>query len=323
MMARMPRLVVITTGGTIATTAGSDGVLRPARSGTELIAGLGADAELIAGLGAGTELSVIDLMSVDSSQLTPPDWLRIGAGVAEATAGGADGVVVTHGTDSMEETALWLELGYGGEVPVVLTGAALAADDPQADGPANLRDACAVAASPQARGLGVLISFGGVVLAPAGTTKLGGPAVFGGNPLGSIAGGVFSVDHTTQRPDLGRVDSAPRVAIASAYPGADGTAVDAFTAAGARGLVIEAMGSGNAGTALVAAVARASRRGVAVAVTTRVPNGGTQAAYGPGHDLLEAGAVLVPRLRASQARVLMMAALGAGVPVDEVISRWG
>ncbi len=313
MMARMPRLVVITTGGTIATTAGPDGVLRPARSG----------AELIAGLELGTDVSVIDLMSVDSSQLTPADWLRIAAAVAEAADGGADGVIVTHGTDSMEETALWLDLGYGGQVPVVLTGAARAADDPGADGPANLRDACAVAASPQARDLGVLISFGGVVLAPSGTTKLGGSAVFGGSPVGSIAGGIFGVEHTKPRPYLGRVESTPRVDIANAYPGADGTAVDAFTAAGARGLVIEAMGSGNAGTAMVAAVARASRRGVAVAVTTRVPNGGTHAAYGPGHDLLEAGAVLVPRLRASQARVLMMAALGAGRPVDEVIARWG
>jgi L-asparaginase len=273
MMTGMPRLIVITTGGTISTTAGADGVLRPARSG----------AELLAGLETGTEVSVIDLMSVDSSQLSPADWLRIGAAVAESTTDGADGVVVTHGTDTMEETAVWLDLGYGGEVPVVLTGAARAADDPESDG----------------------------------------PVLFGGSPVGSVAHGAFTVDTVKQRPYLGRLDSAPRVDIAAAYPGADGTAVDAFTAAGARGVVIEAMGAGNAGTAVVAAVARASRRGIAVAVTTRVPDAGTHAAYGPGHDLLEAGAVLVPRLRASQARVLMMAALGAGLPVDEVISRWG
>ncbi len=177
----------------------------------------------------------------------------------------------------MEETALWLDLGYGGEVPVVLTGAARAADDPEADGPANLRDALAVAASPQARGLGVLVSFGGAVLAPLGTTKLGGPMLFGGKPGRVGVARRIHCRHRQAAPLSGcGVDSAPRVDIAAAYPGADGTAVDAFTAAGARGVVIEAMGAGNAGTAVVAAVARASRRGVAVAVTTRVPDAGTR-----------------------------------------------
>lgn len=308
MMTGMARLVVITTGGTIATSAGADGVLRPARSGAELAAGLDVD--------------VIDLMSVDSSQLTPADWLRIGAAVAEAT-DSADGVVITHGTDTMEETALWLDLGYSGDVPVVLTGAAHAADSPHADGPANLRDACTVAASPHARGLGVLVSFAGAVLAPLGVAKLPGPPLFTGTRVGAVADGTFTVQTAKARPCLGQVSSAPRVDIASAYPGADGTAIDAFSAAGARGVVVEAMGAGNAGRAVVDAVARARAQGVAVAVTTRVPGGGTGAAYGPGHDLAEAGAVMVPRLRSSQARVLLTAALGAGLPVDDVVARWG
>ena len=308
MMTGMARLVVITTGGTIATSAGADGVLRPARSGAELAAGLDVD--------------VIDLMSVDSSQLTPADWLRIGEAVADA-AHSADGVVITHGTDTMEETALWLDLGYGGDVPVVLTGAAYAADAPDADGPANLRDACAVAASPHARGLGVLVSFAGAVLAPRGLAKLGGPPVFSGTRVGSVADGAFAVQTPAQRPYLGPIGSAPRVDIASAYPGADGTAIDAFAAAGAHGVVVEAMGAGNAGQPVVDAVARACRQGLAVAVTTRVPGGGTRAAYGPGHDLVAAGAVMVPRLRSSQARVLLTAALGAGLSVDDVLARWG
>lgn len=310
MIAGMPRLVVISTGGTIATSAGADGVLRPTRSGADLTAGL--------------DVEVIDLLSKDSSQLEPADWLRIGAAVNAAAADGAEGIVVTHGTDSLEETALWLELTYGGSPPVVLTGAARPADAPDADGPANLRDACAVASSPVSWESGVLVCFAGAVFAPLGTTKVGGATVFGGTqPLGSVAAQRFTMTGTKARAHLGAVPSPPRVDIAAVYPGADGAAIDAFVAAGARAVVVEAMGSGNAGAAIADAVRRAREHDVAVAVTTRVPGGHTHPGYGPGHELVAAGAVMVPRLRSSQARVLLMAGLGAGLSVTEVLGRWG
>jgi L-asparaginase len=305
----MPRLVVVTTGGTIATSADNQGVLRPVHGGAELVAGLDVD--------------VIDLFTMDSSQLTPAEWLRIGAAVTEA-ARDADGVVVTHGTDTMEETALWLELTYDGAVPVVVTGSALPADDPNADGPVNLRDALTVAASPLARNLGVLICFAGAVLPALGTTKVGGPGLFGGHPpVGAVADGVFRVTGSKQRAYLGVASDVPRVDVVAAYPGADGAAIEALIDAGAAGLVVEAAGAGNAGSPVVEAVRRACARGVAVVVTTRVPGGRTAALYGPGHDLVEAGAVMVPQLRSSQARVLLMAALSLGLSVVDVITRWG
>ncbi|MCG5433535.1 asparaginase [Mycobacterium sp. MYCO198283] len=300
--------VVITTGGTIASAADAAGVLRPALRGADLLHGGG---------------RVVDLPAKDSSQLTPADWDAITAAVRAATAG-ATGVVVTHGTDTLEETALWLELAHRGAAPVVLTGAFRSADAPDADGPANLRDAQRVAADPRAAGLGVLVCLGGRVLAPLGLHKVGGATGFAGDDVGGVTGGRFVPTAGKRRPSLPVATAAAvRVDTVVVYPGADGTGIDAYVAAGARGLVLEAVGSGNAGDAVIAAVARHCAAGVAIVVSTRVPQARVAPAYGPGRALVDAGAVVAARLRPPQARVLLMAALSAGSAVDDVFDRWG
>ncbi|MGV0744562.1 asparaginase [Mycolicibacterium sp. XJ870] len=308
------RVVVITTGGTIATSTDASGVRRPTVGGAELAAGL--------------DVQVVDVMQKDSSQLTPPDWDVIGAAAKKAVADGASGVVITHGTDSMEDTAMWLDVTYNGSAPIVLTGAQRSSDSPDADGPTNMRDAITVASSPAARDQGVMIVFAGNVFQALGTHKVNTQDLnaFGGTPpMGSVANDTFTLNHPARRPFVGEVSAAgaPRVAVVAAFPGDGPGPIDAAVAAGARGIVLEALGSGNAGEGVVDAVRRHAPAGVAFGISSRVPAGQVLDEYGPADDMVKAGAVMVPNLRPSQARVLMMAALAAGRPVGEVINRWG
>ena len=232
-----------------------------------------------------------------------------------------DGVVVTHGTDTTEETAFFLDLFHADDRPVVVTGAQRSADAPDSDGPRNLGDAVTAAASGTARGLGVLIGFGGQLFPARGTRKTHTLAADTftnphGGPLGWVHdGGVGIVTQPRREPALDLTAFDPtgvRVDVVACYPDADGTGLRAFTDVGARGLVLEATGAGNANPAICAAVRELTEAGVVVVTSTRVAAGPVAAIYGDGGgvDLLRAGAVPSGLLRPSQARMLLAALLG-------------
>ncbi|HVV09528.1 asparaginase [Amycolatopsis sp.] len=305
----MSRVVVISTGGTIASRAGSNGASLASDDAGALLARLPFD--------VGVPVEGRDVLCVGSYLLTPPDMAGIVWAIRAALADESVlGVVVTHGTDTMEETAFLAELTHDDDRPVVFTGAQLPADAPDTDGPRNLADAIAVAASPAARGRGVLIAFGGSVFGARGTRKTHTVAANAfatpdAGPLGYVRQGEVTFIASPERfPALDLEDlNGVRVDIVAFYPGADTAALDAVIAAGAAGIVLEATGAGNGNLALRDAVARLTAAGVVVALSTRVHAGPVAGLYGNGGgaDLVEAGAIPTGVLRPSQARILLTA----------------
>lgn len=288
-----PRITLITTGGTIASQQNADGSSTPSLDGQALLARLG-DLPPV-------RLRVADLMARDSSTLTLADMQAISDASGAELAGGAAGVVILHGTDAMEETALLLSLQHPG-APVVLTGAQFTDDHPQADGPANM----AAAIRAVLDGGGVRLAFGGRLLPAWGLVKHATDSA----DAFRLAAEAVAPDVTLRAP-VDRV----RVDLVAIHPGADATHLDASLAAGAQGIVLAALGSGNASAAIRDGVARAHAAGVPVVISSRVPMGRLAASYGGGgggHDLVRAGAVLSRVLRPGQARVLLAALIAAG-----------
>ncbi|MGK9221847.1 MULTISPECIES: asparaginase domain-containing protein [unclassified Microbacterium] len=318
-MTPAPAVVVVATGGTIASRPSAEGGTAPA---------LGGDA-ITASAGASAPVRVVDLMAEDSAALDLARMQEIADAVADALADPhTTGVVVLHGTDSLEETALLVGLQCGADPrPIVLTGAQFLPDDPRSDGPANVAAALAIAsgeaAAPRhpATG-GAVIVFGGRVLPAWGASKArtDDADAFrrGGDASGAPALATPALATARRAHDgVARV----RVDVVAVVPGGDDVHLRASAAAGARAVVLEALGSGNASPAIVEGVRRCVDQGVRVAVTSRVPEGALAASYGGGgggHDLVVAGAAMARTLRAGQTRILLAELLARGMADDAI-----
>ena len=309
MQSPMPLVVILATGGTIAGTAAASTDTTGYRAGA-----LGIEA-LIGAVPALADhrLEAESVAAIDSKDMDIATWQHLAARVAHHVARPeVAGVVITHGTDTLEETAYFLHRVLAPAKPVLLTAAMRPASALSPDGPANLLDAVTVAESGDARG--VCVVFAGAAWAAVGLRKIHTlqTGAFAGSDCGPVArleGSAIRVFRDWPRGEalgLARIaaaaDAWPRVEIVLNHAGADGAMVDAAVAAGARGLVVAGTGHGTIGTRLDAALARARHAGVRVMRASRC-------VFGPvlprDADDVEA----VGELSAVQARVELQLAL--------------
>lgn len=309
-----PAVALVTTGGTIAqTTDPKTGQAVPSLGAAALLAG-------VPGLTDIAALSVTEVAMIDSRDMNPALWLKIAAAVRDAAADPAiAGVVVVHGTDTMEDTGYFLELTRATEKPIVLTGSMRDASDPAPDGPRNLLNAVRQAADPAAAGRGVTLTLNGRIIAAAGARKLdaGNVDTFGGGTFGWLGTVEDGRVLWQARPDrllaFPLPAALPQVPVVMDYPGSSGALLDAAASDPATaGIVVVGYGIGNVSHPMYQAIARARAAGLPVLLTSRVMHGRLHAAYGGeggGQSLEALGAILSPIDDPWKARIALMLAL--------------
>ena len=323
----MPRVVVVFTGGTIST------VFDPAAGGNVPVLDGVAILARTPGLDAIADVVAIDRGRTAASHFTFPGLLELAGVLRTALADpGIDGAVVVQGTDTIEETSFCWDLVLDGAKPVVVTGAMRASDEASFDGPGNLRDAVRVAASPAARGIGVVVSLAGTIEPADDVMKLHATALDtfaspNGGSLGRVGpDGVTLFRARAGRRQLTTERAAERVHLITATVAMDGMLLDAAVASGADGIIVAATGSGNTSPMLLAAAERAIGSGIPVALASRCAGGRATAGYafpGGGATWIRAGALPVGHLCALKARVALALGLGAGLDRDGLIRLLG
>lgn len=311
------RILVLGTGGTIAGAGGS------ATGAAYRAGGLALEA-LVAHLGAlglAAELVPQEVARIGSQDIGWDEWRALHAACARGLADPAvDGIIITHGTDTAEETGFLLDLTLPTGKPVVLVGAMRPADAVGADGMRNFANAVKVASDPAAAGRGVMLVMGDAVLAARDARKAATSAIdaFRSFPRGPLARVTpASLDWFGPAHRLGEgarypfPAELPRVAILTAGAGMDEQPVEALLGIGARGIVLAGMGQGNAPRTVLEALARAAASGVPVVRASRVDEGLVDRNVEVDDDTL--GLIAARALGPAKARMLLMVLVANGV----------
>jgi L-asparaginase len=309
-----PKVVLISTGGTIASRYDEKlGRTVASQRGEDLLAQVPQLAEVAA-------IEIDDFATVPSFDMSAELAFRLAARInLQLARADVAGVVVTHGTDTMEESCYLADLLLPSDKPAVFTGAQRAHDDPNPDGPDNILGAVRTAAAPDARGLGAVICFADQIHAARDVTKVSASALaafqsYDKGALGEVDAGRVVLHRRPQRRRTFVVERLEtRVWLLRLCLGFEVELVRATLERGAKGLVIEAFGRGNGPAALVPIVRDAVAAGVPVVVTSRCPSGRVEPIYGRGggKDLADAGAIFAGDLKGAKARLLLMLLLAA------------
>ncbi|HKT98501.1 MAG TPA: asparaginase [Paraburkholderia sp.] len=277
---KLPRVIVLATGGTISGTADARSAIgynSGERTGKQLI-------KDVPGISKFASISAEQISNVGSQDMSDSIWFQLARRIDEIFARGeADGVVITHGTDTMEETAFFLKNVLHTRQPVVLVGSMRPGGVVSADGPNNLLEAVEVAASPQSQGRGVMVVMNDTIHDPRWVTKTNTTSVQ--TFLSPNAGPIGYVDPASVRyvqpvtaprhaaftlPATGEL---PRVDIVYAHSNMDASQIDHAAADNAKGIVIAGVGDGNVSKVALAAMERAAKSGIVVVRASRVGSG--------------------------------------------------
>ena len=321
-MSARPRLVIIFTGGTIASKLDQEwGGVVPMLSGDEIIS-------MIPDIRSVADVVVHEYGTFPGPHMTPERMLEVARLVQTyVVRDDVDGVIVTHGTDTLEETAYFLDCSVRTEKPIIVIGAMRNSSQPDWDGPRNVRDAIQVAAHPDSHGLGVVVCLGGVVTAASEASKTDTDDLttfqsYDFGPLGRITNGHFLLHRRPLHREVFDVQFIPAfVPLLKSYAGMDASLIAACRAAHASAIVIEAFGVGNVTPPVFYELERCVRDGMPVILVSRCPVGRIEHTYayeGAGRHLHAAGVVFADYLNGQKARIKVLCAFGAGLDLTGI-----
>lgn len=311
------RIMVLATGGTIAGSAGS-AIARAYEPGQIGISEMVAE---VRALGLDAELISVEIAAIGSQDIGWNEWNRLHAEIVRAQADDEnDGIIITHGTDTAEETAWLLDLTLAAGKPVVLVGAMRPADAVGSDGMRNFANAVRVASDPQAHGRGVMVVMGDAVFAARDVRKAATSSIdaFKGFPRGPLARVTPASldwfgppDRTGSTARFAWPDALPRVAILHAGAGMDEKSVQALGAIGCEGIVLAGMGQGNAPADVLDALEAARQVGAAVVRSSRVDEGIVERNLEVDDDAR--GFAVARALGPAKARILLQLLIASGI----------